>query len=64
MHRYSKWAKEYGDIYSLKIGPGTLVVVSSANAFAEIIDKNSVITADRPPNFFADQVTGGLNMVL
>ncbi|KAI0695237.1 cytochrome P450 [Cytidiella melzeri] len=63
--KFTEWSRQYGDCYSLKIGSGTMVVISSAKAFNEIIDKNSNITADRPPNYFADQVTsGGLNMVL
>ncbi|KAI0698161.1 cytochrome P450 [Cytidiella melzeri] len=63
--QFSAWAREYGDIYSLKVGPETVVVISSAEAFREVIDKNSGITADRPANHFADTVTsGGLNMFL
>lgn len=63
--RFSAWAREYGDIYSLKVGPANVVVISSTQAFREVIDKNSGITADRPPNYFADTVTsGGLNMFL
>ncbi|KAI0687612.1 cytochrome P450 [Cytidiella melzeri] len=61
--RLSDWAREYGDIFSLKIGPETVIVISSAEAFREVIDKNSGLTADRPPNHYADTVTsGGLNM--
>ncbi|KAI0793050.1 cytochrome P450 [Irpex lacteus] len=63
--RFSEWSREYGDIYSLKVGSKNVIVISSAAAFREIIDKNSGVTADRPPNHFADTVTsGGLNMFL
>lgn len=63
-HRFSAWAREYGGVYSLKMGPENVVVISSAKAFREIIDKNN-IAADRPPNHFADIVTsGGLNIFL
>ncbi|KAI0793048.1 cytochrome P450 [Irpex lacteus] len=49
--QFSAWARQYGDIYSLKVASGTIVVISSAAAFREVIDKNSGITADRPPTF-------------
>ena len=57
----------YGDIYSLKIGPGTAVVLSSATAVREIMDKFSAATSDRPPTHIADVITGregGLNLAL
>ena len=62
--RFTRWARQYGDIFSLKIGSGTVVVITSAEAVYEIMDKNSAITSDRPPMYFVDQVTGGHNLVL
>lgn len=62
--RFTDWAKEYGDIYSLKIGPGTVVVITSMEAVRELMEKRSGNTVDRPPNYIADNITGGLNMVL
>ncbi|KDQ57266.1 hypothetical protein JAAARDRAFT_35893 [Jaapia argillacea MUCL 33604] len=63
-YKFTEWAQVYGDVYSLKIGPGTAIVISSAEAVRELMDKRSATTVDRPPNFMADAVTGGLNMVL
>ncbi|KAJ3873641.1 cytochrome P450 [Lentinula edodes] len=63
-YKFTDWAKEYGDIYSLKIGPGTVVVITSMEAVRELMEKRSGSTADRPPNYMADNITGGLNMVL
>ena len=52
-------------MYSLKVGSENVVIVSSATAFNELIEKNSGVMADRPPNHFADTVTnGGLNLFL
>ncbi|KAI0088621.1 cytochrome P450 [Irpex rosettiformis] len=63
--QFSEWARQYGEIFSLKVGSANVIVISSAKAFREIIDKNSGTTADRPPNHFADTVTsGGLNIFL
>ncbi|KAJ3721313.1 cytochrome P450 [Lentinula guzmanii] len=63
-YKFTVWAREYGDIYSLKIGPSTVVVITSMDAVKELMEKCSGSTADRPPNYIADNVSGGLNMVL
>ncbi|KAK0469876.1 cytochrome P450 [Desarmillaria tabescens] len=63
-YRFTDWARIYGDIYSLKVGPGTVIVITSAAAVKELMDKRSASTADRPPNHMADVVAGGSNMVL
>ncbi|KAJ6573872.1 cytochrome P450 [Mycena vulgaris] len=63
-HQFSRWASEYGDIYSLKIGPGTVVVLQSSEAILEVMDRNSGSTSDRPPNHFVDIITTGHNLVL
>jgi hypothetical protein len=64
LHRFTSWAREYGEIFSLKIGSQTVVVLSSAQAVHEVMDKNSGVTADRPPNHFVNIMTDGLNLVL
>ncbi|EIN10090.1 cytochrome P450, partial [Punctularia strigosozonata HHB-11173 SS5] len=46
------------------LGPGIIVVISSASAVKELLDRRSASTVDRPPMFLAQEVTGGLNMVL
>ena len=48
----------------LKLGPGTAIVITSPRIVRELMDKRSASTVDRPPNFMADRITGGLNMVL
>ncbi|KAJ7834049.1 cytochrome P450 [Mycena olivaceomarginata] len=62
--RFARWANEYGDIYSLKIGPGTVIVLQSSQAILEVMDRNSGSTSDRPPNHFVDIITTGHNLVL
>ena len=44
----TKWAREYGDIYSLLIGQTPVIVVSSAIAIRELMDENSASTSGRP----------------
>ena len=48
MTRITQWAREYGDIYSLLLGPIPVVVVSSAVAIREFMDENSAVTSGRP----------------
>ncbi|KAG8896943.1 hypothetical protein FRB99_008554 [Tulasnella sp. 403] len=63
-YKFTEWAREYGEIYSLKMGPATAIVISSASAVKELMDKRSATTADRPPNHIANTIAGGKNMVL
>ncbi|KAJ7589603.1 cytochrome P450 [Mycena floridula] len=63
-YRFTDWAREYGPIYSLKVGSGTAIVLSSVAAVKELMDKRSASTADRPPNHMVHVITGGLNLGL
>ncbi|KAG8733043.1 hypothetical protein FRC11_009045 [Ceratobasidium sp. 423] len=62
--KLTEWARIYGGIYSLKMGPGTAIVITDVAAVKELMDKRSQSTVDRPPNHMADLVAGGMNMVL
>ncbi|KAF9263808.1 cytochrome P450 [Marasmius fiardii PR-910] len=62
--KLTQWARLWGGIYSLKLGPATAIVISDVAAIKELMDKRSQTTSDRPPNFIADSVAGGKNMVL
>lgn len=46
----------------MKISNSTLIVLSSATAVSEIMDKNSAIVSDRPASHFAEEITGGNHM--
>ncbi|KAJ8078284.1 hypothetical protein PM082_000490 [Marasmius tenuissimus] len=61
--RLTQWARLWGGLYSLKLGPATAIVITDPSAIKELMDKRSQSTSDRPPNFIADSVAGGLNMV-
>ncbi|KAH8817739.1 cytochrome P450 [Flagelloscypha sp. PMI_526] len=56
------WARVFGDVYSLMIGPGTVVVLSSYTAVAEVLDKQASLTGDRPHTTLGERVTGGYHM--
>ncbi|CAL1706628.1 unnamed protein product [Somion occarium] len=46
--KFAEWAKTYGDIFSLKVGPATIVVLSSPKAVRECLDLHGTTTSSRP----------------
>ncbi|KAH7058619.1 cytochrome P450 [Macrophomina phaseolina] len=54
-----EWAQKYGPIYSVKLGPGTLIVLTSKKAIHDLLDKRSAIYSDRPKDYIGDIITGG-----
>jgi hypothetical protein len=57
--RFTEWAKEYGEIYSLKMASSTIVVLNTAETVAAILEKQSANTAGRPSMFLYGQMEGG-----
>ncbi|KAL4746287.1 hypothetical protein BDW72DRAFT_207473 [Aspergillus terricola var. indicus] len=49
--QFTKWARIYGPIVSLKIGHGTMVVLSSAKYAVQLLDKRSARYSNRPPSY-------------
>ncbi|KAF9023921.1 cytochrome P450, partial [Hymenopellis radicata] len=64
MYRLTEWAAQYGSIYSLKLGSGTVIVLSSAAAVKELLDQQSWATADRFAFYLGDLVTDGMHLLL
>ncbi|PTD02296.1 Cytochrome P450 monooxygenase yanC [Fusarium culmorum] len=46
--KLAEWAKQYGDMYSFKIGSTTTIVLSNRRLVKEILERRSVISAGRP----------------
>ncbi|KAI5889190.1 cytochrome P450 [Schizophyllum commune H4-8] len=46
--QFTKWAREYGEIYSIKMGSGTAIILSGPAVLKELLDKQSAYTSDRP----------------
>ncbi|KAK7681933.1 hypothetical protein QCA50_014895 [Cerrena zonata] len=44
----TRWARQYGPIYSLNLGGQTLIVLNSHKVASDLLDKRSAIYADRP----------------
>ncbi|KAJ7621360.1 cytochrome P450 [Roridomyces roridus] len=63
-YKFTEWARKYGGFYSLKMGSGTVVVLTDPAAVKYLMDQRSGNTVDRPPAYIADSVTGGLSLVM
>lgn len=64
-YRFTEWAKQYGGLYTLKIGSGTMAVITDRRIVKELIDKKSNITSDRPPSFVShDLITKGDHLLI
>jgi hypothetical protein len=46
--RFKDWSEQYGEVFSLKIGKGTMIVLNSRRAVHDLIDKRSAIYSSRP----------------
>ncbi|KAF8602930.1 cytochrome P450 [Ceratobasidium sp. AG-I] len=62
--KLTEWARIYGGLYSLKMGPKTAIVITDMTVVKDLMDKRSQSTADRPPNYTAELVTKGMHMAL
>ncbi|KAK7061088.1 hypothetical protein VNI00_000823 [Paramarasmius palmivorus] len=62
--KFREWAKEYGPVFSLRLGPQTVVVLNSAEAAHEILDNRARIYSSRaPPHVAHDIVSDGQRLV-
>ena len=63
--RFTEWAKQYGGMFSLKLGIGTAVVLTDRRLIKQLLDKKSNISSDRPPSFVShDLITGGDHLLV
>jgi hypothetical protein len=52
----TKWAQQYGGMYSLKIGSGTMIVLTDRRLIKELVDKKATYNS-RAPNYVGNQIT-------
>jgi cytochrome P450 len=63
--RFTEWSQTYGGIYSLKLGPGTMVVLTDRRLVKQLIDKKSSIYSNRPPSYVGNGlITGGDHLLV
>ena len=59
-----KWAREYGEIYQIRLGSRRIVVISSPEAIKEILDRQGAVTGSKPRFRVAqDVLSNGYRMV-
>ncbi|KAK7180398.1 hypothetical protein DPSP01_001825 [Paraphaeosphaeria sporulosa] len=64
-HQFKAWADEYGPIYSLMLGPSTvMIVLSSDEAVKELLDRRSGNFSSRPPLYIGQMISGWMRMLL
>ena len=60
---FRKWAKEYGDVFKIRVGWYDWVVINTPEAIREILEKQAVVTSSKAPSPMGhDVVTGGNRM--
>lgn len=58
--KFTEWAKQYGGIFSLKLGPGTAIVLTDRNLVKQLVDKKGSIYSNRPHSYVSHNlITGG-----
>lgn len=63
--RFTEWARTYGGMYSLKLGPGTMIVLTDKRLIKQLIDKKSSIYSNRPPSYVGNGlITGGDHLLV
>lgn len=60
----TKWAAEYGPIFSLKLANQTMIVLTGPAEVKELLDRRSATTSNRPPLHVANEViTNGRHLL-
>ena len=62
--RMLTWSRKYGKVYSLMVGPSTMVILCDRKAVHELVDKKSAIYSDRPSDYVGHLLTQGDHMAL
>ncbi|KAE8371336.1 cytochrome P450 [Aspergillus bertholletiae] len=63
--KFTEWAKQYGGIYSLKLGHGTAVVITDRRIIKELVDKRSAKYSNRPASYVShDLMTSGDHLLV
>ncbi|KAG9042589.1 hypothetical protein FS837_010669 [Tulasnella sp. UAMH 9824] len=63
MHiKFTEWARTYGEIFSLKLVNGTVVVLNSLESVRNVFEQQGSMTSDRPPSTIARMVADDLHL--
>ena len=63
--KFTEWSKTYGGIFSLKLGPGTAIVLTDRRLIKSLIDKKGGIYSNRPHSYVSHNlITGGDHILI
>lgn len=62
--QFTEWAKQYGGLYTLKLGTGTAAVITDRRLVKELVDKKSSKYSERPKSYVANLISGGDHILL
>ncbi|KAK4150414.1 putative cytochrome P450 oxidoreductase [Chaetomidium leptoderma] len=57
--QFREWAKEYGSVFTLKLGPANVVVLCDRKAIHKLLVEKGSIYSDRPMSYAAQILTKG-----
>ncbi|KAI7240025.1 putative cytochrome P450 [Hortaea werneckii] len=62
--QFTEWARQYGGIYTLKLGTGTAAVITDPRLVKQLLDKKSSKYAERPRSYVANLIASGDHILL
>jgi cytochrome P450 family 619 len=62
--QFTRWARQYGGLYTLKLGTGTAAVITDRHLVKELVDKKSSKYSERPTSYVAKLISGGDHILL
>lgn len=62
--KFTEWARTYGGIFSLKMGPGTTIVLTEPRLIKQLLDKKSTIYSHRPASYPGTIIAGSDHLLL
>jgi cytochrome P450 len=64
-YKFTEWARTYGGIFSLKLGPATAVVITDRRLVKQLLDKKGNNYSQRPNSYVShDLITGGDHLLV
>ncbi|KAI1334142.1 cytochrome P450 [Xylariaceae sp. FL0016] len=63
--QFTEWARQYGGLYTLKLGSATMAVITDRSIGKSTLDKKANIYSHRPPSYVAhDLITKGNHLLV
>ncbi|KAK7973742.1 hypothetical protein PG990_011656 [Apiospora arundinis] len=63
--KFTEWARQYGGLYTLKLGGGTMAVITDRRIVKSTADKKSNIYSHRPPSYVSHElITKGNHLLV